>query len=93
MRTTVTLDSDVEQLLRHATHGSQQSFKAAVNDGLRRGLAHLAPAGTLVPFVVKARPMNMRAGLDPARLHDLDADLDAEAFVATTRRLRRALKK
>lgn len=93
MRTTVTLDPDVEQLLRHATHGSQQNFKAALNDGLRRGLAHLAPAVAPAPFVVKARPMGLRAGLDPSRLHDLADDLEAEAFAVTARKLRSALKK
>ena len=93
MRTTVTLDPDVEQLLRHATHGSQQNFKEALNDGLRRGLAHLAPAVAATPFVVKARPMGLRAGLDPSRLHDLADDLEAEAFAVTTRKLRKAQKK
>jgi len=93
MRTTVTLDPDVEQLLRHAMHGSQQNFKEALNDGLRRGLAHLAPAVAATPFVVRARPMGLRAGVDPARLHDLADDLEAEAFAATTRKLRKALKK
>lgn len=93
MRTTVTLDPDVEQLLRLATHGSQQSFKQALNDGLRRGLAHLAPSIAAKPFVVEARPMGLRTGLDPARLHDVADDLEAEAFASTTRRLRQALKK
>lgn len=93
MRTTVTLDPDVEQLLRHATHGSQQNFKAALNDGLRRGLAHLAPATAPRRFVVKARSMGLRPGLDPSRLHDLADELEAEAFAVTTRKLRRALKK
>ena len=93
MRTKVTLDPDVEQLLRHATHGSQQNFKEVLNDGLRRGLAHLAPAVAAAPFVVKARPMGLRADVDPARLHDLADDLEAEAFAVTTRKLRKALKK
>ncbi len=93
MRTTVTLDPDVEQLLRHATHGSQQNFKAALNDGLRRGLAHLAPAVAAAPFVVDARPMGLRPGLDPSRLHDLADDLEAETFAVTTRKLHNALKK
>jgi hypothetical protein len=93
MRTTVTLDPDVEQLLRYATHGSQQNFKAALNDGLRRGLAHLAPQTPVTRFVVKSRPMGLRAGLDPARLHDLADDLEAAAFASTTRKLRKALKK
>jgi len=93
MRTTVTLDPDVAELLRHATHGLRQNFKEALNDGLRRGLAHQAPAVQAPPFVVEARPMGLRVGLDPSRLHDLAGDLEAEAFVATTRRLRRSLKK
>ena len=93
MRTTVTLDPDVEQRLHHATHGSQQNFKAALNDGLRRGLAHLAPAVAVTPFVVNARPMGLRTGLDPSRLHDLADDLEAETFAVTTRKLRKALKK
>ncbi|MEY2880592.1 MAG: hypothetical protein RLZZ15_2972 [Verrucomicrobiota bacterium] len=93
MRTTVTLDPDVEQLLRHATHGSQQNFKTVLNDGLRRGLAHHGPAAAAAPFVVKARPLGLRAGLDPSRLHDLADDLEAEAFAATTRKLLRVLKK
>lgn len=93
MRTTVTLDPDVVQLLRHATHGSQQNFKAALNDGLRRGLAHHAPAASVAPFVVQARPMGLRVGVDPARLHDLADDLEVEALAATTRKLRQRLKK
>ncbi len=93
MRTTVTIDPDVEELLRHATSGSGMSFKEALNDGLRRGLAHLVPAGTIAPFVVEARPMGLRAGLDPIKLHDLAGDLDAEAFVATTGQLRKTLGK
>jgi hypothetical protein len=93
MRATVTLDPDVEQLLRHATHGSRQNFETALNDSLRRGLAHLAPAVAAAPFVVDARPMGLRTGVDPARLHDLADDLEAEAFAVTARKLRKALKK
>jgi len=80
-------------VLQHATHASRQNFNEALNDGLRRGLAHLAPAAPAKLFVVKARPMGLRAGLDPSRLHDLAGDLEAEAFVATTRKLGKALKK
>jgi len=93
MRTTVTLDPDVELLLRQATQTSQQNFKQALNDGLRRGLAHLAPENQAEPFVVKARPMGLRAGVDPARMHDLATDLEAEAFAHTTRKLSRSLCK
>lgn len=39
MRTTVTLDPDVESLLRHAMQERDVSFKEAVNEGLRAGLS------------------------------------------------------
>lgn len=92
MRTTVTLDPDVEELLRQATQGSKRNFKQALNDGLRRGLAHYAPPTGTAPFVVKARPMGLRAGIDPAGMHDVDQDLDVEAFANTTRKLRRKME-
>ncbi len=90
MRTTLTLDPDVERLLRQAMHGEKQGLKASLNAALRRGLAHhTAPAKA---FVVEALPMGLRAGLDPARLHDLADELELEAFAITTRRLRRTRK-
>jgi hypothetical protein len=92
MRTTVTLDPDVERLLKMAMHGEKQGLKEALNSALRRGLAHHAPAGGGKPFVVEAKPMGLRAGLDPARLHDFADELELEAFAATTRRLARARK-
>ncbi|HTO04801.1 MAG TPA: hypothetical protein VL069_13910 [Opitutus sp.] len=92
MRTTVTLDPDVEQLLRDATHNTGLNFKEALNDGLRRGLAHLVASAPTTPFVVKARPMGLRVGLDPARLHELEDDLEAAAFAATTRKLAKKLR-
>jgi hypothetical protein len=91
MRTTVTLDPDVEHLLRLATQGSGQSFKEALNDGLRRGLAHLGPGSAAEPFVVEALPLGLRTGQDPARLHEAADELEAEAFAETTRQLQRRL--
>lgn len=93
MRTTVTIDPDVEVLLQQATQSSRQSFKKTLNDGLRRGLAHLAPDSAVEPFVVEARPMGLRPGIDPARLHEVANDIEAEAFANTTRKLREQLGK
>lgn len=92
-RTTITLDPDVEQLLRYATQRTGLTFKSALNEGLRRGLAHLTSSDTGKKFVVKARRMGLRAGLDPARWHDRVHDLEAEAFAVTTLRLRRSPRK
>lgn len=38
MRTTVTLDPDVEELVRREMHERRTSFKGVVNDALRRAL-------------------------------------------------------
>lgn len=92
MRTTLTLDPDVERLLKQAMHGEKLGMKEALNAALRRGLAHHAPTAPAKRFVVAARPMGLRAGLDPARLHDLADELELEAFASTTRRLRRSRK-
>jgi len=48
VRTTLTLDADVEQLLRRAMQARGVSFKEAVNDGLRRGLRQRRPKETAV---------------------------------------------
>jgi hypothetical protein len=43
MRTTITLDPDVEELVRREMHERRVSFKQAVNDGLRAGLRDARP--------------------------------------------------
>ena len=40
MRTTVTLDPDVEKLLRRAVRERGQSFKKVLNSAIRHGLTH-----------------------------------------------------
>jgi hypothetical protein len=87
MRTTVTLDPDVELLLKKEANRSQRSFKAVLNEAIRR---QLGDAGTSERFVVKSRDMGLRAGLDPARLTEVADDLELEAFLETTRRLERS---
>ena len=52
----------------------------------------LGSAVATAPFVVNARPLGLRAGLHPSRLHELAADLEAETFAVTTRTLRQTSK-
>ena len=42
------------------------------------------------PFVVKARPLRLRAGIHPAGLNKLADELEAESFVEQHQRGRRA---
>ena len=88
MRTTVTLDADTERLLRSAMRERNASFKTVVNDAIRRGLRSRA-SGAEVRFEVRAKPMHLRAGIDPSRMHEIDAALERAAFQSVSARLER----
>jgi hypothetical protein len=89
MRTTVTLDPDVERLLKNEAHRRGESFKMALNDAVRQAFRTRQTAPhPRKPFVVKARPMSLRPGIDPARLGEWADEMETEDFLATTRRLR-----
>ena len=85
MRTTVTLDKDVERLVCQAMRRSRRSFKATLNAALRAGLGGKTAGAKRAPFIIKARPMGLRAGLDPAGLNKLADELEVDAFLAQTR--------
>jgi hypothetical protein len=88
MRTTVTLDPDVETLLREEMQQGNRSFKQTLNEAVRRGLR-----GSSAPiedrFTVEARPLRLRRGIDPGTLRDLDDELEIEEFQRKTRALER----
>jgi hypothetical protein len=86
VRTTVTLDPDVEQLLREAMQRGRKSFDETLNEAVRRGLKGTREDSEPA-FVVRARFMEFRPGVDPARVRDLDAELEVEEFLRTTRAL------
>ena len=86
MRTTVTLEKDVERMLREDMHRSRKSFKQALNDALRAGLAGKRRRTRRAPFVVKARPMGLLPGIDPAGFNKLADELEADAFLAKAKR-------
>lgn len=81
MRTTVTLEEDVEKMVRDAMHRSRKTFKQTLNAALRTGLSGRAAQSKAKRFVVKARPMGLRAGIDPASFNKLADDLEVDAFL------------
>jgi len=89
MRTTVTLEKDVERMLRDAMHRSRKSFKETLNAGLRAGLGGKPAQVRSVPFVIKARSLGLRAGVDPAGFNKLADDLEMEAFLEKHRRAKK----
>jgi hypothetical protein len=88
MRTTLTLDPDVEALMREALHRSGKSFKQAVNDVLRAGLAPAQPPATppapfAFPTYSQGRPL-----VDLTKALALAADLEDQATLATLAKLK-----
>ena len=82
VRTTVTLDEDVERLVREAMHRTRRGFKETLNTAIRIGLGRRTAATKHAPFVIKARPMGLRPGLDPAGLNKLADEFEVDAFLA-----------
>lgn len=86
MRTTVTLDPDVEQMLREAARKSGQSFKTVLNRAVRESLATPAGSAREKPFRIRARRMGLRAGIDSGALNRLVDDLEVETFLRKNER-------
>lgn len=82
MRTTLTLDDDLAEALNRAARLTGRSFKAVVNETLRRGLAQ-SGSGTagLEPFVVEPQSCGWMPGIDPLRLNQLVDGLEIEALL------------
>lgn len=92
MRTTVTLDPDVEKLIRDKMHRSHQGFKMTLNDAIRKALGKSKLPANRAKFVVASRPMGVLPGIDPADLTNLDTDIEVDRFRRTTRRMKENLK-
>lgn len=87
MRTTLTLDPDVADRLALQVKHRGLTFKAAVNDALRRGLGLVREANRAEePYVVKVFPMGLRPGIDPTKLGQLADELEAEEVARKLRR-------
>ena len=70
MRTTLTLDPDVANLVEKHRQASNQSLKETVNDLLRLGLIAAAkPAAR--PFVVKPRALGLLPGMSYDNIGEL----------------------
>lgn len=89
MRTTVTLDKDVERMLREEMHRSRRSFKEALNASLRLGLSGKAGQVASKRFVIKARALGLRAGIDPVSFNKLADELEVEGILEKTQSTRK----
>ena len=82
MRTTVTLDPDVERLVKDAVRRTGKSFKEVLNRAVRVGLGGQTGTRAGKPFRVRARRLGLRPGIDAGSLNRLADDLEIEEFVA-----------
>ncbi len=62
------------------------SFKKTLNEAVRRGLKGDA-AYSEREFVVEARCLVLRSGIDPARLGEIDDEIEIEEYRRKTRAL------
>jgi hypothetical protein len=88
MRTTVTLDPDLERLLKNEAHARRKSFKVALNEAIRKAFrSSPRSSGKPKPFVVKSHHMGLMPGIDYAQANQLADNMEIDAFIALTRRV------
>jgi hypothetical protein len=88
MRTTVTLDPDVDRMLKEEMRRSGSSFRETLNRAIRRGLADSITTQRK-PFKLRARRLSLRSGIDPAMVQHFEEDLEIESFLEKTRKLQK----
>ena len=76
MRTTLTLDDDVQAKLEREARREGKSFKEIVNYYLRLGLTARQAYEPRRKFTVRARPMGLREGLSAASVARLVEELE-----------------
>jgi hypothetical protein len=86
VRTTLTLDPDVERLLADASHRERRSFKEVVNDAIRNGLSPGRGPKPSRPKLPPAHATTLMPGIELSRLNALADELDTDAFIAKQRR-------
>ncbi len=85
MRTTLTLDPDVAQLIDDEAHRQRKPVKQIVNEALRRGLGPEAQSRPQKRWRVRPHRTALRAGIDITTLNRLADELEDEAVVEKLR--------
>jgi hypothetical protein len=70
-------------------HRSRRSFKETLNAAIRESLRPRTAKTVRTPFVIKARPMGLKAGIDPTSFNKLADDLEMETRLAKSRPAKR----
>jgi len=78
MRSTLTIDADVEQLLQREMQRTNSSMKAVVNDALRIGLGMRGKPPRPSRFKVEPHAFAFKPGIDTDRLNQLVDEVEAD---------------
>ena len=78
MRTTLTIEPDVEQVLLREVRRTDKSMKAVVNDALRVGLGMRSKPPWPRRFKVQPHAFAFKPGIDVDRLNQLVDELEAD---------------
>ncbi|MCU0751585.1 MAG: hypothetical protein MUF86_08885 [Akkermansiaceae bacterium] len=73
------------RLLSEHARQTRKSFKETLNPTVRSGLGRLAASSEDQDFIIEARPMQIKAGVDAGRFNSLLDDMDADAFLEKNR--------
>jgi predicted CopG family antitoxin len=76
VQTTLTLDDDVYRRLEAEARRARRSFKAVINEHLRRSLAANQTRPRKAHFEIEARDMGLRSRLGISNIHELLDQLD-----------------
>ena len=85
MRTTLTLEPDVEKLLQQEMRRTDKSMKAVLNDALRIGLGARGKPPRPPEFKVDPHPFGFKPGVDADRLNQLVDELEVEELARKLR--------
>ena len=85
MRTTVTLEPDVARLLDDHARRTRKSFKETLNAAVRLGLGRISHFPPTQEFIIEARPMLLKAGLDGGRFNSLVDEMETDGFIEKAR--------
>lgn len=83
MRTTITLDADVADRLTDLQRDRGLSFKDAINETLRRGLAGIGAGQKVSPYRMPVRDLGLRSDIDIDRIRDELSAQDDQRFLGT----------
>ena len=78
MRTTLTIEPDVERLLQREMRRTDKSMKAVLNEALRVGLGAGGKSPRPSAYQVEPHAFGFKAGVDTDRLNQLVDELEAE---------------